>query len=311
MKRALITGSEGFVGGHLLKELLENGYEVFGTTLKATPDTGSNIYVCDITNEEQIKTLLDELKPDSIFHLAAVASPAVSFKQPKFTFEVNTLGTMNILEAIRLIPDYNPRILIVGTSEEYGFVTPDQMPVTEATTFNPVSPYSVSKLATYYFSNVHVRSYKTDIVYAASFNHTGPGQLPGFISPDVAKQIVAIERGEQEPILYTGNLDAERDMSDVRDVVRAYRLIVENGKTGERYNVCSGKSIKVKKIVNHLIKLSNKKIKHKIDPARNRPSDMPILLGSHKKLTKETGWKPQISLKKTLEDLLNWYRENR
>lgn len=309
MKKVLITGSEGFVGGHLWIELEKNGYEVFGTTLK-DPVLGhtDNVFVCDITKREQLDKLIGDLQPSHIFHLAAQANPYLSYKEPRLTFEVNLLGTLNLLDSVRIIPDYKPRILVVGTSEEYGFVPQDKMPVTEDSSFDPSSPYSVSKLAAYHLCKVYSRSYGMEIVYASSFNHTGPGQNPGLLAPDVAMQIVEIERGLRQQPLLTGNLDTHRDYTDVRDVTRAYRLLIEKGRPGERYNVCSGKSVPTKEVVDILIKLANTKIDQQIDPERNRPSDLPVLYGSHKNITQETGWVPEIPLDQTLKDLLDWYR---
>lgn len=309
MKRALITGSEGFAGGHLWKELEKQGYEVFGTTLKE-PDKGlsKNLFICDITTKENIKEIVNDLLPDYIFHLAAQAAPSIAFKYPRLTIEVNTIGSINLLDSVREIPDYRPRILFVGSSEEYGVVSSEEIPVTEDHPLNPISPYSVSKIAAYHLSKIYNRAFDTDVVYACSFNNTGPGQATGFLAPDVAAQIVNIENGKDKPIIFTGNLDTFRDYTDVRDVVRAYVLLLEKGKTGERYNICSGDAIATKEIVETLIKLSTVKIKHKVDPSRVRPSDIPVIEGSFQKIHELTGWQPSIPLKTTLKDLLDSYR---
>jgi len=198
---------------------------------------------------------------------------------------------------------------MIGTSEEHGFVPPELLPITEETPLNPINPYSISKTANWYIAKEYVRSFHFDIVYVTPFNHTGPGQMPGFLAPDVASQIVDIEKGIKEPVLMTGDLSSKRDISDVRDVVRAYRLLMEKGNSGERYIISSGKSISVDEIVKKLISFSKTKIEHRIDPTRARPSEVPDLYGSSKKLTNLTGWQPEISLDQTLQDLLNWYRE--
>ena len=309
MKKILITGSEGFAGQHLWKELSANGYEVYGTTLNR-PENGlpQNVFVCDIESQEQLASLISQIKPDGIMHLAGQAKPGVSFNIPQRTFEINTIGTINLLEAVRSIPDYFPRIVLVGTSEEHGVVTPELLPITEDTILNPINPYAISKLANWFLAKEYVRSFNFDIVYASPFTHTGPGQLPGFLSPDIASQIVEIEKGIKDPVVATGDLSSKRDIGDVRDVVRAYRLLLEKGKAGERYIISTGKSIPVKDIVEKLVSLAKIKIELTIDPSRSRPSDIPDLIGSHQKLTEATGWQPEIPLDKTLQDLLDWYR---
>lgn len=309
MKEVLITGSEGFVGGHLWSELKNNGYDVSGTTLNK-PETGlpENVYVCDIQKQDEIRELIQKIKPSFIVHLAGQPKPGLSFNIPQKTFEINTIGTINLLEAIREIPDYRPRIILAGTSEEHGIVSPENLPITEETPLNPINPYAISKAANWFLAREYVRSFNFDIVYATPFTHTGPGQMPGFLSPDIASQIVEIEKGDKEPILFTGDLSSKRDISDVRDIVRAYRLLLEKGVSGERYIISAGKSLPVEDIVAKLVSMSKVKIELKIDPSRNRPSDIPDLYGSHEKLTQATGWEPEIPLEKTLKDLLDWYR---
>ncbi|HOX96081.1 MAG TPA: GDP-mannose 4,6-dehydratase [Candidatus Woesebacteria bacterium] len=312
MKKVLITGSEGFVGGHLWKELESNGYEVYGTTFQA-PETElpKNVSVCDIENLEQISSLISKINPDAIFHLAGWSNPGSSFTNPQKTFAVNSIGTINLLESVRKIEDYHPRIVAIGSSAEFGAVPSEMLPITENTPLNPNSPYGVSKVSAWYICKQFVVSYKMDIVYATPFNHTGPGQLPGFLAPDIASQVAKIEKGNSEPVILTGDLSTKRDMLDVRDVVRAYRLILEKGITGERYLISSGKSGLVSRIVDILLSKSSAKITRKIDPAKMRPSDIPDQYGDSSKLNKLTGWKPEIPLEKTLQDLLDWYREKR
>lgn len=309
MKKVLITGSEGFAGQHLWRELENNGYEVYGTTLHV-PETGlpKNVFVCDIESQEQLNSLITNIHPDVIVHLAGQPKPGLSFNIPQKTFQINTIGTINLLEAVRSIPDYKPRILLVGTSEEHGVVATEKLPITEESPLNPINPYAISKLANWFLAKEYVQSFGFDIVYATPFTHTGPGQMPGFISPDIASQIVEIEKGTKEPVLYTGDLSSKRDISDVRDVVRAYRLLVEKGRPGERYIISMGKSLPISEIVGKLVSQSKVKIEMRLDPARTRPSDIPDLVGSHDKLTKATGWQPQISIDQTLKDLLDWYR---
>jgi len=309
MKKVLITGSEGFVGGHLWKELESNGYEVYGTTLMA-PEAGlpQNVFVCDIESPDQLSELISKIIPDAIFHLAGWSNPSSSFASPQKAFSVNAVGTINLLEAVRKIPNYRPRIVAIGTSAEFGAVPPENLPVTENSPLNPNSPYGVSKVSAWFVCHQYFASYKMDIVYATPFNHTGPGQLPGFLAPDIASQIVQVEKGDKEPEIITGDLSTKRDLLDVRDVVRAYRLLLEKGIAGERYLISSGKSTQVAKIVETLISLSNTKITHKIDSSKMRPSDIPDQYGDSNKLSELTSWKPEIPLNQTLQDLLDWYR---
>jgi len=308
-KEALVTGSEGFVGGHLWKELEGNGYEVYGTTLFA-PESGlpKNVFECNILEKESLHHLVEDLKPEVVFHLAAQAKIGLSFTHPETTFEINTIGTLNLLEVIKSIKDYHPRILIVGTAEEYGPVDPSKLPVTETSELNPQNPYAISKVANWFLARQYAKSFGFDIIYVTPFNHTGPGQGPGFLAPDVANQIVQIERGEREPVVFTGDLSSKRDFTDVRDVVRAYRLLTETADKGERFIISSGHSVVVKHVVDTLLGLAKVKIEHKIDPTKNRPSEITDQYGSHAKLSQVTGWEPQIPLEKTLSDLLDWYR---
>ena len=312
MKKVLITGSEGFVGQHLWKELEKNNYEVYGTTLRA-PETGlsKNVSVCDIESQEQLSTLISTTLPEIIIHLAGQPKPGLSFNIPQKTFAVNTLGTINLLEAVREIKDYKPRIVLAGTSEEHGIVAVEDLPITETTKIDPINPYAISKAANWFLAKEYVRYFGFDIVYVTPFNHTGPGQAPGFLAPDMASQIIEIESGKKDPVVLTGDLSAKRDICDVRDVVRAYRLLAEKGATGERYIICSGTSVRVSEIVEKILSYSKVKIEHKLDPALVRPSEVLDLFGSHDKLSQATGWEPEIPLEKTLQDLLDWYRGNR
>jgi|WetSurMetagenome_2_1015567.scaffolds.fasta_scaffold21372_3 GDP-4-dehydro-6-deoxy-D-mannose reductase len=309
MKKVLITGSEGFVGPHLWHELEGAGYEVYGTVLNPAVGLRANVFPCDVTNLEETEKLIASLRPDAIFHLAGWSNPGSSFANPQKTIEINVVGTINLLESIRKISDYHPRIIGIGSSAEFGTVPQDQLPVTENTPLNPNSPYGVSKVSAWYVYHQYFSSYQMDIVYAIPFNHTGPGQLPGFLAPDIASQIALIEKGEQKSVILTGDLSPKRDMLDVRDVVRAYRLLMEKGISGERYLISSGKSVAVSGVVETLLSLSKIKITHKIDPQKMRPSDIPDQYGNHQKITDTTGWNPTILLDKTLQDLLNWYRE--
>lgn len=304
-KEVLITGSEGFVGRHLRLELDSNGYVISGTSLKETVEP--NIYQCDITDAQSLNRLISGLRPKAIFHLAAFVKPAKSVINPQEVFRINVDGTRNLLEAVRRIPGYRPKIILIGSSEEFG-VPLSAKPATEETPLNPLNPYAESKVMAWRLAEEYINKYSFDIVSALPFNHTGPGQDLGFIAPDIAAQIVQIERGLKDPVVITGNVSHKRNFTDVRDVVRAYRLLLELGRTGERYIVCNDQSIPLSEIVNILIDESTVSIEHRIDPSRGRPADIQDISGSHEKITRETGWKPEIPLEQTLSDLLDWYR---
>lgn len=310
MKTVLITGSEGFVGQHLWHELETNGYRVIGTSLNpVVANDDRQVITCNILDNDQLKETIASIKADVVFHLAAQAKTGASFDRPQETININTVGTLNLLESVRNVGgDYRPRIFIIGTAEEYGHAEEKDLPIIESSSFRPLNPYAVSKLSNWFLSQIYVKSFGFDIIYPTPFNHTGPGQLPGFLAPDISSQISEIEKSGAEGVLVTGNLDAARDITDVRDVVKAYRLLIDTGISGERYIVCSGKAVPVVEVVNKLISLSKVKINHTIDPKKIRPTDNPILYGSFQKLNQATGWTPEIPLDKTLSDLLDWYR---
>lgn len=317
MKKVLITGINGFVGPHLVEELQrKGGYSIYGLSRSGKSELKNDVVILkgDLTDKHGLFRLIGDLKPDAVFHLAAQSKPGLSFKEPEETFESNVDGTINLLESIRGVMNddsgYRPRIIVAGSSEEYGLVSEDQLPLVETEKFNPINPYAISKVAGYYLAMMYKRAYAFDIVYAVLFSHVGPGQKEGFLIPDVCKQIVEIERGNRDPELATGDLSVSRDYSDVRDFVRAYVLLLEKGVSGERYNVCSGKATKVSDIVDQLLGMAKVRIEHKIDPTRIRPIEMPILYGSNDKFHNLSGWRPEITLEQTLRDSLEWWREN-
>ncbi len=308
-KEVFITGSEGFAGTKLKQELRSSGYDVSGTSLSEVAGEEENIFQCDITVKERINRLVFDRRPAAIVHLAALVKPGDAIKNPQLAQKINVEGTRNVFEAVRSIPGYRPRILIIGSSEEFGVIE-SGISVTEETPLRPVNPYGESKMLAWKLAQEYIEKYNLDIVSAIPFNHTGPGQALGFIAPDIASQIVEIEKGLKEPVLITGNIAHKRNFSDVRDVVRAYRLLTELGKTGERYIICADKSIPLSFIVDNLLSQSLVKIEHRIDPNSARPADIGDISASHDKITRATGWKPEIPIEQTLLDLLNWYRNN-
>ncbi|MCR4431948.1 MAG: GDP-mannose 4,6-dehydratase [Tepidanaerobacteraceae bacterium] len=307
--KALITGINGFVGEYLAVYLQSRNIEVCGTYFKENiQNTGFQIFKMDVTQKSQVLEVLSYVKPDCIFHLAAQSSAAVSWKEPQMTMEVNVGGTINILESLREMK-MNPRILLVGSSEEYGFVRPDELPVNETQPFRPANPYAVSKVAQDMLGEIYSKAYGMDIVRARPFNHIGPRQNPTFAAPDFARRIALIEKGKLEPVMSVGNLEVERDFTDVRDVVKAYYDLLQKGEKGQVYNIGSGKSYKIRYILDVLLSLSEVDVQIKQDPARMRPSDVPVLRCDNTRLVKLTSWHPTYTIEETLKDVLNYWRD--
>lgn len=314
-KKALITGITGFAGSHLAELLLKEGYEVWGT---ARPRSKTdhiesikriiNLEDADLVDSHSLYTIITKIKPDYIFHLAAQSFVPTSWASPAVTLEVNITGSANLFEAVRQA-SIDPVIQIACSSEEYGLVFANELPIREENPLRPQSPYAVSKVAMDYLGYQYFCSYGMKIVRTRGFNHSGPRRGHTFAESNFAKQIAQIEKGEQEPIIYVGNLDASRDYTDVRDMVRAYLMAVLKGEPGEVYNICTGKAIKIGDMLEMLLRFSKVKVKIQEDPTRMRPSDVPVLLGDFSKFHKKTGWKPEIPFEKTMEDLLNYWRE--
>jgi GDP-4-dehydro-6-deoxy-D-mannose reductase len=247
--------------------------------------------------------------PERIFHLAAQSFVGSSFLAPQETLTTNIIGQLNILESIRSLK-INPRTMIAGSSEEYGLVYENELPIKETNPLRPLSPYAVSKVSQDFLGYQYFKSYGLHVVRTRAFNHTGRRRGEPFVSSNFAKQIALIEKGKQEPVIHVGNLEAIRDFNDVRDIVKAYWLSLEKCEAGEVYNICTGKGYKIKEVLDILLSLSKVKVTLKEDPARLRPSDVPVLIGDSTKFRKVTGWKPEIPFEKTLKDLLNFWREN-
>ena len=320
MKKALITGITGFVGSHLAELLLDKGFEVHGI-LRWRSKTENIDYFKeklilhdgDMTDFSSLIKILKQVKPDYIFHLAAQSFVLASWTSPSQTLHTNVIGTSNLLEAITNLRDdeFDPIIQLAGSSEEYGLVLPHEIPIKETNPLRPLSPYGVSKVATDMLAHQHLRSYGIKTIITRSFNSTGPRRGEVFVCSTFAKQIAEIEKGKRDALIFHGNLEAKRDFTDVRDIVRAYLLAIEKCKPGEVYNICSGKkgTFSMKEILSMLLSLTDVSVKLKKDPERLRPSDVSILEGDYSKFKKATGWEPTIEMKKTLEDLLNYWRE--
>lgn len=312
--RILITGCTGFVGSWLAELYLERGFEVWGAKRRRS-DMSNVAHVCDKIHwveldVEDMRSCIDALKdsqPDIIHHLAAQSYVPTSWRAPQQTFTTNAIGTINLLEAIR-IENIDPIFHYAGSSEEYGLVALDEIPITEDNPLRPLSPYGVSKVAGDLSCQQYYRSYGIKTVITRAFNHSGPRRGEVFITSNFAKQIVEIEKGLRKPIIYVGNLEAQRDFTDVRDICRAY-MLVEKCKYGTAYNICSGKALNMKQVLNLLLSMSNvKEVKIERDSSRMRPSDVPILLGSYRRFKMATGWEPVIPFEQTLSDLLQYWR---
>jgi GDP-4-dehydro-6-deoxy-D-mannose reductase len=315
MSKILITGLTGLAGGHLAELLIQNGHDVSGvdvheSSLSKLGKIGEKIcfYECDVRDAINVQNLVERIQPDMIFHLAAITFSPTSWQDAQETYKVNILGTMNVLEAA-MHNRVKPLIHIAGSSAEYGMVYEHENPVSEHAPLRPLSPYGVSKVAQTMMGYQYYMNYGVHIVRTRAFNYTGPGENPSFVCSSFAKQIAEIEQERIPPIIHVGNLDARRDFTDVRDVVRGYWLALERGKAGEVYNVCSGTSYAIRQALDLLLKMSSKKgIEIVHDPDRLRPSDVPIQVGDFSKIKQQTGWEPMIPFDKTMGDLLEYWR---
>ncbi len=313
--RVLITGITGFVGSHLAELALEKGAEVFGTyRWRSRMDniqhllTKVRLIECDLRDANSVRSALKEAKPDWIFHLAAQSFVPASWSAPADTMHSNVIGTVNLFEAVRHL-ELDCRIQVAGSSEEYGLQFEDELPIKETNPLRPLSPYAVSKIAQDMLGWQYCRSYGMFIVRTRAFNHSGPRRGEVFVDSGFAWQIARIEAGLQEPVIYVGNLEAKRDFTDVRDVVRAYWLALEKGQPGEVYNICSGKAWSIREVLDMLLGMAKVKVEVRQDPTRMRPSDVPVLLGDNTKFRTQTGWEPTIPYEQTLQDMLDYWRE--
>jgi len=315
MKKALITGITGFAGSHLADHLLNVGdYEVYGlhrwrSRLENIVHILDQIQLleADTTDAHAMVDIIGNVQPDFIFHLAAQSFVPSSWNAPDATLTTNIRSQVNLFEAV-LAADLPCRIQIACSSEEYGLVHPQEIPITEDNPLRPMSPYAVSKVAQDLLAWQYFQSYGLDVVRTRGFNHTGPRRGEVFVCSNFAKQIAEIEAGRNKPIMRVGNLEATRDFTDVRDIVHGYVLALEKGKTGEVYNLCTGQDIRIGDVLDQLIAMSDVKIEIQQDPARLRPSDVPILRGSPAKFHADTGWEAQIPFSQTLADTLDYWR---
>jgi GDP-4-dehydro-6-deoxy-D-mannose reductase len=301
--RALVTGASGFVGRHLVAALREDGAEVFASG--GPHDAPAPSPAIDLSDGTTIRNALDSARPTHVFHLAAQTFVPDSLASPEATYRANVIGTALVAQAIR---DYAaasqtmPRLLFTSSAEVYGARAPQDFPLQEMLDLRPANPYAASKAAAEAIVQGEVRSFGLDAIVARAFNHIGPGQSDRFVVPAFASQLARIAHGAP-PVLLVGNVDAARDFLDVRDVARAYVALARSGERGEVYNVCSGNAVTIRDVLRELVTIAHVPVEIREDPARLRPSDVPLFVGSAQKLRERTGWTPEIALGRSLRDV--------
>ena len=313
--RVLITGITGFAGSHLAELCLsKTDVELYGmirwrSRMENIEHIQDRIRLleCDLRDASSTRDVIEEVKPGLIFHLAAQSFVPTSWKAPSESLQTNIIGQLNIFEAVKKL-GLDCRIQIACSSEEYGMVYPDEVPIRESNPLRPLSPYGVSKVGQDMLGYQYFMSYGMKIVRTRGFNHTGPRRAPVFVCSDFARQIIDIEKGLKPPVMEVGNLDAKRDFTDVRDMVRAYWLSLEKGTPGSVYNICSGRSYSIREILAKLVEISGVRVDVRTDKGRLRPSDVPLLEGDNSAFRRDTGWEPVIPIEKTLADLLDFWR---
>lgn len=305
----LIVGGAGFVGGYLSEYLTNEGNRVFITKMAGDNFNTKGVDAIDMNllNIEEIEDAFIKSSPDVIFNLAAQSSVAASWKHPQLTVDINIKGVINLLEVIKKT-NIKPKIVLIGSGEEYGIINENDLPVNENKQLVPINVYAATKACQENMGRIYANAYDMDIVMTRSFNHFGPRQSADFVVAAFCKQIAEIEKGLNEPVINVGNLSAKRDFLDVRDVVVAYSLLMKSGKKGEAYNVGSGKAVEIKKILDEILKLTNMDIKINIDKEKFRPIDVPVIEADVAKLKRHTGWAAKIPLASTVEDTLNYWR---
>jgi GDP-4-dehydro-6-deoxy-D-mannose reductase len=337
--RVLITGITGMTGSHLAEYFLaRDGFEVYGSYRRRSPrlnledlekagkinyieagvsdvkvikkavDKGKvNLIPADLVDAFSVRRLIAASEPEYIFHLAAQSYVPGSWNAPADTLQTNIISQLNIFEAVRDM-GLDPTIQIAGSSEEYGYVKPDEVPIKESNPLRPISPYAVSKVTQEMLAYQYYKSYGLKNITTRGFNHEGPRRGDNFVTSSFAKQIALIEAGKQEPVIYVGDLNSKRDWADVRDVARAYHLLVQKCQPGEVYNIGTGVSRTIREMLDLLLTMSNVKVEVKQDPARMRPSDVTLLWADASKFKAATGWEPEIPFEQTMRDLLNFWR---
>ena len=312
--RLLVTGAAGFVGGHLVAFLRAErpDVEIHGVVLPQggvswRGPAGVRVLEADLNDPKAAAAAVEEVRPEAIVHLAGQASVHQSWLDPALTLRTNVLGLVHLLDAARRLA-LRPAVLVVGSAEEYGPVGPEEIPIREEAPLRPASPYAVSKVAQAALARLYGPAGGMRIVLTRTFHHTGPGRGEAFAESSFARQIAEIEAGRRPGVIEVGNLEAVRDFTDVRDVVRAYWMLLEKGRGGEAYNVCSGRGRRIRDLLDTLLAASSARVEVRVDPERLRPSDVPVQVGDPGRLRAATGWQPEIPLERTLGDLLDDWR---
>jgi GDP-4-dehydro-6-deoxy-D-mannose reductase len=312
-ERVLITGADGFVGRYLASFLAdEGGVEVLGLDMRPPRDGGPwdrcGYRECDLLDRDSVFARVGEFRPEYVFHLAAQSSVRRSWEDPRLTYDIALTGQANLFDALREA-GLDARIHVACSSEEYGKVSEDELPITEDHPLRPASPYALSKVMQDYHAVFCHQAYGARPVVTRAFNMIGPGQSPEFVVSDFARQIAEAEAGKREAVIRVGNLEARRDFSDVRDLVGAYWMLVRRGTPGEAYNVCGGRDHSIAQVLEMLLSMADADIRVEVDQARLRKSDIPVLRGDNGKMRELVGWVPDRPLEETLKDVLDWWRE--
>lgn len=307
-KKVLIFGCGGFVGKYLTDEFTSNGYEVTGSDIRVPEWADDQFISCDLLSAEDVKAVISKVKPDIIVNLAAISSVGQSWKMPQLTISVNVNGSLNILQAVGSCYDKDnmPKVMFIGSSEEYA---PASAPVSETSPLDSNSPYGISKMTQESFANLYGREFGIDVYLVRAFNHTGVGQADNFVLPSWCKQAAEIDKSGKPGVMNVGNLKVRRDFSDVRDIVRAYRLIVEKGQPGKAYNVGSGVAHSLEDMLKTITSLSSQEITINVDPARIRPTDTPVICCDNSLIRSELGWAPEHDIFDTLKEMYENYRK--
>jgi GDP-4-dehydro-6-deoxy-D-mannose reductase len=318
MKKILVTGISGFVGGHFVQYLTshKNDFEIRGISrskpswdfVPLVPEllNGHNFHQMDLMDIPKIKSVIEDVQPDYILHLAAQSSVAESWKTPVSSFMNNTNIFLNIIDTVRL-NDNGARVLSVGSSEQYGIVSEANLPLIETAPQCPANPYAVARVAQEQLARIYAEGYGLDICCTRSFNHCGPGQNERFVVSSIVKQFVLISHGMQEPVVHIGNGAIVRDFIDVRDVVTAYHILLIQGKRGEVYNICSGLGLAIQDIVTMLSDILGIYVEIHQERAQIRPIDNPCIVGSYQKIQRDLGWKPTIPFEQSLQTMYQYW----
>lgn len=316
--RVLVLGATGFAGRYLVRELARRGHDVRGAARSPVPDAGARhpigldgvpLLRCDVADAEQVRDVLAAVRPEGIVVLSGVASPPEANRRPDLAYAVHAVGTVNVLEAVAA-GHRATRVLVVTSSEAYGSTGVTESPLREQAALRPTTIYAASKAAADLAAGAFAASRGVDVVRVRPFNHTGPGQRTEFVCPDFATQVSAIAAGTRPPLIEVGNLDVSRDFLDVRDVVRGYADALVSGKAGEVYNLCSGRGITIRSILDDLCALAGVAPEIRVAPERFRPAEVPAYWGSGEHAAQALGWRPEVPWSTTLRDLLEWHRSH-